>query len=71
MRLKLVTAAILLTVSGAMVGSPANAQDTKLKFYVNFIGGPEIQFFAVVKRGVEDAGHDLGVEAVYSAPKVL
>ena len=69
MRLKLVTAAILLTVSGAMVGSPANAQDTKLKFYVNFIGGPEIQFFAVVKRGVEDAGHDLGVEAVYSAPK--
>src|SRR5579863_2864190 len=41
----------------------------KLNFYVNFIGGPEIQFFAVVQRGVEDAGKDLGVNAIYSGPK--
>ncbi len=47
----------------------ARAEESKPKFYVNFIGGPEIQFFAVVKRGVEDAGKDLGVDAVYSAPK--
>jgi simple sugar transport system substrate-binding protein len=52
-----------------MAASSANAEDAKLKFYVNFIGGPEIQFFAVVKRGVEDAGKDLGVDAIYSAPK--
>lgn len=47
----------------------AAAQDAKPKYYVNFIGGPEIQFFAVVKRGVDDAAADLGVEAIYSAPK--
>jgi simple sugar transport system substrate-binding protein len=47
----------------------AMAADGKPKFYVNFIGGPEIQFFAVVKRGVEDAGRDLNVDAIYSAPK--
>ncbi|MCP4379856.1 MAG: substrate-binding domain-containing protein [Hyphomicrobiales bacterium] len=50
-------------------GGAANAQNEDLKFFVNFIGGPEIQFFAVVKRGVEEAGRDLGVEAIYSAPK--
>ena len=51
-------------------GSAAQRRgEAKLKFYVNFIGGPEIQFFAVVKRGVEDAGKDLGVEAIYSGPK--
>lgn len=58
-----------LAIGSMFVGSAVNAQDAKLKFYVNFIGGPEIQFFAVVKRGVEDAGKDLGVEAIYSAPK--
>ena len=69
MRLRgLVIAGVLLTTSGVLAGNGANAQE-KLKFYVNFIGGPEIQFFAVVKRGVEDAGKDLGVEAIYSAPK--
>ena len=69
MRLRsLVIAGILLTTSGVLAGNGASAQE-KLKFYVNFIGGPEIQFFAVVKRGVEDAGKDLGVEAIYSAPK--
>jgi simple sugar transport system substrate-binding protein len=69
MRLRgLVIAGVLLTTSGVLAGNGASAQE-KLKFYVNFIGGPEIQFFAVVKRGVEDAGKDLGVEAIYSAPK--
>ena len=41
--------------ASAFSGVGAKAED-KPKFYVNFIGGPEIQFFAVVKRGVEDAG---------------
>jgi simple sugar transport system substrate-binding protein len=69
MRLKrFLIAGILALTSSALVGTGVSAQD-KLKFYVNFIGGPEIQFFAVVKRGVEDAGKDLGVEAIYSAPK--
>src|SRR6266446_449155 len=54
----LLIAGILLAIGGTIVGNPANADDKKLKFYINFIGDPEIQFFAVVKRGVEDAGKD-------------
>ena len=69
MKRKVLTAAILLAITGTMAGSGASAQNETPKYYVNFIGGPEIQFFAVVKRGVEDAGKDLGVEAIYSAPK--
>ena len=65
---RLIAAGLMAALAGTTVGSGAVAQD-KLKFYVNFIGGPEIQFFAVVKRGVEDAGKDLGVDAIYSAPK--
>jgi simple sugar transport system substrate-binding protein len=66
---RLVVAA-MLAISGLAAGTTAGwAQDQKPKYYVNFIGGPEIQFFAVVKRGVEDAGRDLGVDAIYSAPK--
>jgi simple sugar transport system substrate-binding protein len=62
--------AATLAVSGLAAGTTVGvAQDQKPKYYVNFIGGPEIQFFAVVKRGVEDAGRDLGVDAIYSAPK--
>ena len=62
--------AALLAISGLTAGTTAGeAQDQKPKYYINFIGGPEIQFFAVVKRGVEDAGRDLGVDAIYSAPK--
>src|SRR5262245_30589533 len=68
MRLKGFLAAGLCAASLALMGHGINAQN-KPKFYVNFIGGPEIQFFAVVKRGVEEAGKDLGVEAIYSAPK--
>src|ERR1700730_8658599 len=68
MRLKsLFAVGSLLTALSA--GGGADAQSGKLRFYVNFIGGPEIQFFAVVKKGVEDAGKDLGVDAIYSGPK--
>jgi simple sugar transport system substrate-binding protein len=69
MRLDVVTAAMVLAIGAALTGGNAQAQEEKLRFYVNFIGGPEIQFFAVVKRGVEEAGRDLGVEAIYSAPR--
>jgi simple sugar transport system substrate-binding protein len=48
---------------------PAAAEDRKLKFYVNFIGGAEMQFFGTVKRGVDEAGKELGVDAIFSAPK--
>jgi simple sugar transport system substrate-binding protein len=61
---------IFLAALGATLGGGnVSAEEGKLKFYVNFIGGPEIQFFALVKRGVDEAGKDLGVEAIYSAPK--
>src|SRR3954465_14613585 len=65
----LVRAGLFAILGCFLVGPAARAEDAKPKFYVNFIGGPEIQFFAVVKRGVEDAGKDLGIEAIYSAPK--
>src|SRR3954471_13397249 len=68
MRFKRLLTAVLLAASSSIAASAAYAQD-KPKFYVNFIGGPEIQFFAVVKKGVEDAGRDLDVDAIYSAPK--
>ena len=64
----LLTAGFLLAAMSMGTGN-VNAEEGKLRFYVNFIGGPEIQFFAVVKRGVEEAGKDLGVEAIYSGPK--
>jgi simple sugar transport system substrate-binding protein len=64
----LFAAAAFAVISGTAAPKVAGAEE-KPKFYVNFIGGPEIQFFAVVKRGVEDAGKDLGIEAIYSAPK--
>jgi simple sugar transport system substrate-binding protein len=59
----------LVALAATLGGRGASAAEGKLKFYVNFIGGPEIQFFAVVQRGVEDAGRDLGVEAIFSGPK--
>ncbi|HZZ63136.1 MAG TPA: substrate-binding domain-containing protein [Roseiarcus sp.] len=69
MRLKGLLAAAAIALVGATTAPDVASAQGKLKFYVNFIGGPEIQFFAVVKRGVEEAGKDLGVEAIYSAPK--
>jgi simple sugar transport system substrate-binding protein len=65
---RLMATGLMVVLAGTALGGGAVAQE-KQKFYVNFIGGPEIQFFAVVKRGVEDAGKDLGVDAIYSAPK--
>src|SRR6478609_5732600 len=70
MRLYAVALTGALVAAACGLSSPnAKAEEGRMKFYVNFIGGPEIQFFAVVKRGVEDAGKDLGVDAIYSAPK--
>ena len=45
---RLIAAGLMVALAGTTVDSGAVAQD-KLKFYVNFIGGPEIQIFAVVK----------------------
>jgi simple sugar transport system substrate-binding protein len=52
-----------------LTAGKADADSHKLRFYVNFIGGPEIQFFSVVKRGVDDAGRDLNVDAIFSGPR--
>lgn len=71
MRIKRLLAfgSLLVAIATTAGGGVANAQEDKLRFFVNFIGGPEIQFFAVVQRGVEDAGRDLGVDAIYSGPR--
>ena len=53
MRLRGLLAATAIAVLGGTAGSDFASAQEKPKFYVNFIGGPEIQFFAVVKRGVD------------------
>lgn len=70
MKGKLRRAVLALGTLAAINGiGGAQADDRKLKFYINFIGGAEMQFFGTVKRGVDQAGKDLGVEAIFSAPK--
>jgi simple sugar transport system substrate-binding protein len=69
MRMRGLLAAAAMAALGATAWPHGAGAQEKPKFYVNFIGGPEIQFFGVVKRGVEDAGKDLGVDAIFSAPK--
>lgn len=60
---------LAVSMSGVIGGAGIAAAAEKPKVYVSFIGGPEIQFFAMVKRGVEEAGKDLRIDAIYSAPK--
>jgi simple sugar transport system substrate-binding protein len=67
--LKLKNSLAFAAIAALLAVVPAARAEEKPKFYVNFIGGPEIQFFSVVKRGVEDAGKDLGVDAIFSGPK--
>jgi simple sugar transport system substrate-binding protein len=73
---KLVPLFILLTVLAACGGGPSNTTQTtssnsarsNLKFYVITHGQASDPFWSVVKKGVDQAAHDMGVTAIYESP---
>ncbi len=73
---KLVPLLILLTVLAACGGGSSNPTQTtsnnparsNLKFYVITHGQASDPFWSVVKKGVDQAAHDMGVQVVYEAP---
>src|SRR5215467_4712002 len=48
--------------------SSGNPSRANLKFYVITHGQASDPFWSVVKKGVDQAGHDMGVQVVYEAP---
>src|SRR5258708_2302718 len=72
---RLVTLMVLLTVLAACGGGTSNnTQSTtsntsrNLKFYVITHGQATDPFWSVVKKGVDQAAHDMGVQAIYEGP---
>src|SRR5947199_3811948 len=73
---KLVPLFILLTVLAACGGGSSNTTQTtsnnpsrsNLKFYVITHGQASDPFWSVVKKGVDQAAHDMCVTAIYEAP---
>src|SRR5438874_3509660 len=73
---KLVPLFILLIVLAACGGGSSNTTQTtsnnpsrsNLKFYVNTHGQASDPFWSVVKKGVDQAATDMGVQVVYEAP---
>jgi simple sugar transport system substrate-binding protein len=51
--------------SSSSSGNPARAN---IKFYVITHGQASDPFWSVVKKGVDQAAHDMGVQAIYEAP---
>jgi simple sugar transport system substrate-binding protein len=71
---KLIPAAILLFVLAACSGSSTTnssgcpASRSSLKFYVITHGQASDPFWSVVKKGVDQAAHDMCVTAIYESP---
>ncbi len=75
---KLVPLMILLIILAACGGGSSNTTQTQstssnpsranLKFYVITHGQASDPFWSVVKKGVDQAGKDMGVQVVYEAP---
>jgi len=75
---KLVPLMILLIILAACGGGSSNSTQTQstssnpsrsnLKFYVITHGQASDPFWSVVKKGVDQAGKDMGVQVVYEAP---
>ncbi|HZU00684.1 MAG TPA: sugar ABC transporter substrate-binding protein [Ktedonobacteraceae bacterium] len=54
--------------SGSGSTSGGNSARGNIKFYVITHGQASDPFWSVVKKGVDQAGHDMGVQVVYEAP---
>jgi len=77
---KLLPALLLLFVLAACGGgtssnsttstttSPSNPSRANIKIYVITHGQASDPFWSVVKKGVDQAAHDMGVQAIYEAP---
>ena len=75
---KLVPLMILLIILAACGGGSSNSTQTQstssnpsranLKFYVITHGQASDPFWSVVKKGVDQAGKDMGVQVIYEAP---
>src|SRR5438105_4757739 len=75
---KLVPLMVLLIILAACGGGSSNSTQTQstssnpsranLKFYVITHGQASDPFWSVVKKGVDQAGKDMGVQVVYEAP---
>src|SRR6266480_1726951 len=75
---KLVPLMILLIILAACGGGSSNTTQTQstssnpsranLKFYVITHGQASDPFWSVVKKGVDQAGKDMGVQVIYEAP---
>lgn len=65
-----VLVSVLLLCGGMLnvAGNSASAQDAPLRFVVVSHGQAADPFWSVVKRGVDQAGEDLGVTVEYQAP---
>src|ERR1700726_867688 len=75
--LKFIPALLLLFVLAACSGSgtattqsssSCPASRSSLKFYVVTHGQASDPFWSVVKKGVDQAAHDMGVQAIYEGP---
>jgi simple sugar transport system substrate-binding protein len=56
------------TSSTSSSSSSSNPSRANLKFYVITHGQASDPFWSVVKKGVDQAAHDMGVQAIYEAP---
>src|SRR5215471_15839372 len=56
------------STSNQSTSSSGNTSRSNLKFYVITHGQASDPFWSVVKKGVDQAGHDMGVQAIYEAP---
>jgi simple sugar transport system substrate-binding protein len=73
---RLVPLMLLLTVLAACGGgtsnttqaTTSNTNSRNLKFYVITHGQASDPFWSVVKKGVDQAAHDMGVQVIYEAP---
>lgn len=64
----LVTVVVLALAATAGYGYQLTAAPQQMTFYVIAHTGPGDPFWAVVQRGVEDAGRMLGVRAIFQGP---
>src|SRR5204862_2079880 len=56
------------TTSNQSTSNGGNSARSSLKFYVITHGQASDPFWSVVKKGVDQAAHDMGVQAIYESP---